>query len=314
MDVSMINIANSHGIETATVGQRVHVGVVLPRGGADGSALREVAIAAEDLGFASIWSTEHIAIPLEIQSRYPFSDDGIPTFPPEAKWFEGIVALGYAAGVTSRIRLGTAVIPLFNRDPLSLAKQAATVDCLSLGRLELGLGAGWLAEEAAVLGHPSDRRGKRLDEAIDLLRTAWTQHPVEHHGEFYDIPPVGVSPKPIQGGDIPIWIGGTSPAALRTTISRARGNILWTQDMDEIAALTRELKTARADLQVAAAVYYNPDYDLCAERALALVELGVERIILSPPGKVDRTLDWLSAFASEVLPGLVCRVMSGELL
>jgi probable F420-dependent oxidoreductase len=289
----------------------LHVGVVLPRGGADGVALREVAVAAEDLGYSSIWSTEHIAIPMEIRSRYPFSDDGIPSFRADAKWFEGMITLGFAAAVTSRIRLGTAVIPLFNRDPLSLAKQAATVDCLSGGRLELGLGAGWLAEEAAVLGHPSDRRGQRLDEAIDLLRTAWVEHPVEHHGEFYDVPPVGVSPKPIQGADIPIWIGGASPAALRTTVSRAQGNIVWAQDLAEIERLVDELKQARADVQVAAAIYYHEDYGRSTERAFAVAGLGVDRIMLSPPGKLDRTLHWLTAFASDVLPDLTGRALTG---
>ena len=289
----------------------MHVGVVLPRGGADGVALREVAVAAEALGFSSIWSTEHIAIPVEIKSRYPFTEDGVATYRPDAKWFEGMVTLGFAAAATSTIRLGTAVIPLFNRDPLSLAKQAATVDCLSNGRLDLGLGAGWLAEEAAVLGHPSDHRGRRLEEAIDLMRTAWTEHPVEHRGEFYDIPPVGVSPKPIQGADIPIWIGGTSPAALRTTVSRAQGNILWTQDLGEIARLVVQLKELRADLQVASSIYYDADYGVTGERAHALAELGVERIMLSPPGKLDRGLDWLGAFASDVLPALTARTPTG---
>jgi probable F420-dependent oxidoreductase len=281
-----------------------HVGVVLPRGGSDGVALRAVAIEAERLGYDSIWSTEHIAIPLEISSRYPFSDDGVPSFPSDAKWFEGMVVLGHVAAVTSRIRIGTAVIPLFNRDPLSLAKQAATVDCLSGGRLELGLGAGWLAEEARVLGHPTDARGRRLDEAIDVLHAAWSEHPVRYRGEFCDIPPVGVSPKPIQGADVPIWIGGASPAALRTTISRARGNILWTQDLAEVARITRTLKDARADVQVAGAIYHHSDYARCAERAHQLLELGVDRLMLSPPGRLDRTLDWLRWFSLEVIPDL----------
>jgi probable F420-dependent oxidoreductase len=298
-------------IDPMTPDDQIHVGVVLPRGGADGVALREVALAAEGLGYQSIWSTEHIAIPVEIESRYPFTDDGIPPLRPDTEFFEAMIALGFAAAVTSRVRLGTAVIPLFNRDPLSLAKQAATVDCLSGGRLELGLGAGWLAEEATVLGHPTDKRGKRLDEAIDLLRTAWSAHPVEHHGEFYDIPPLGISPKPIQGADIPIWIGGTSPGALRTTTSRATGNILWTQDLAEIERHVRELKQARADVQIAASVYYDRDYAIAAAHARALVGLGVDRILLSPSSNLDRTLDWLTAFASEVVPNLASTRIAG---
>jgi probable F420-dependent oxidoreductase len=281
-----------------------HVGVILPRGDADGVAFREVAITAEELGYGSIWTTEHIAIPVSIASRYPFSEDGVPTYRPDAKWFEGMVALGFAAAVTSRIRLGTSVIPLFNRDPLSLAKQAATVDCLSSGRLELGIGAGWLVEEAEVLGHPSDRRSRRLDEAIDIMRLAWTEHPVEFRGEFHDIPPVGVSPKPVQGAEIPIWIGGASPAALRTTTSRAHGNIVWSQNLDEIARITEGLKATRSDVQVAASVYYDADYDRCARRATALIERGVDRVLLSPPGAVDTALDWLAAFARDAIPSL----------
>jgi probable F420-dependent oxidoreductase len=280
------------------------VGVVLPRGGPDGDAFREVATTSEVLGFGSVWTTEHIAVPLEITSRYPFSVDGVPSFRADAKWFEGMVALSFAAALTSTVRLGTAVIPLFNRDPLSLAKQAATIDCLSGGRLELGLGAGWLAEEAAVLGHPSDRRGKRLDEAIEVLRTAWTEHPVEHHGEFYDIPPVGVSPKPIQGADVPIWIGGTSPAAVRTTARHATGNILWTQDLEQVAADIATLREARQDIRIAAGIYHAGDDGAMAQRAWSLRALGVDRILLSPPGKLERALACLERFAADVLPEL----------
>lgn len=282
-----------------------HVGVVLPRGATSGEPLRTVAREAEALGYASLWSTEHIALPLEFTSRYPFSSDGRPAFKPTAKWFEGMVALGFVAGITERIRLGTAVIPLFNRDPLSLAKQAATVDCLSDGRLELGVGAGWLAEEAAVLGHPADHRSKRLAEAIDILRRAWSPDPVEHHGAFYDIPPVGVSPKPPQGTDLPIWIGGAGPAAIDTTVSRATGNILWTQDVDEVRRLCGELKGRRGDVKVAVGIFYEPDLSKLGDRVLALREAGVDRLLLSPPGDTAVAVRWLADFRSEIMPTLV---------
>ena len=281
-----------------------HVGVVLPRGAASGDPLRTIAREAEALGYASLWSTEHIALPLEFTSRYPFSSDGRPSFKPTAKWFEGMVALGFVAGITERIRLGTAVIPLFNRDPLSLAKQAATVDCLSGGRLELGVGAGWLTEEAAVLGHPADHRSKRLAEAIDILRRAWSPDPVQYRGDFYDIPAVGVSPKPPQGAELPIWIGGTSPAAIDTTVSRATGNILWTQDVDEVRRLCGELKERRADVKVAVGLFYDPDLVNLGNRVLALRQAGVDRLLLSPPGDTAVAVRWLTDFRSEVMPSL----------
>jgi probable F420-dependent oxidoreductase len=215
-----------------------------------------------------------------------------------------MVALGFVAGITERIRLGTAVIPLFNRDPLSLAKQAATVDCLSDGRLELGVGAGWLAEEAAVLGHPADHRSKRLAEAIDILRRAWSPDPVEHHGAFYDIPAVGVSPKPPQGAELPIWIGGTGPAAIDTTVTRATGNILWTQDIDEARRLCAELKGRRSDVKVAVGMFYDPDLPKLGDRVLALREAGVDRLLLSPPGDTALAVRWLTDFRSEIMPTL----------
>jgi probable F420-dependent oxidoreductase len=281
-----------------------HVGVVLPRGATSGEPLRTIAREAEALGYASLWSTEHIALPLEFTSRYPFTADGRPPFKPTAKWFEGMVVLGFVAGITEHIGLGTAVIPLFNRDPLSLAKQAATVDCLSGGRLELGVGAGWLTEEAAVLGHPSDHRSKRLAEAIDILRKAWSPDPVEHHGAFYDIPAVGVSPKPPQGAEIPIWIGGTGPAAIETTVSRAAGNILWTQDIDEARRLCGELKDRRGDVKVAVGMFYDPDLMKLGDRVHALRGVGVNRVLLSPPGDTTLAVHWLTDFRSKIMSTL----------
>jgi probable F420-dependent oxidoreductase len=215
-----------------------------------------------------------------------------------------MVALGFVAGITERIRLGTAVIPLFNRDPLSLAKQAATVDFLSDGRLELGVGAGWLAEEAALLGHPTDHRSKRLAEAIDILRAAWSPDPVEHHGTFYDIPAVGVSPKPPQGAELPIWIGGTGPAAIDTTVSRATGNILWTQDIDEAGRLCGELKGRRDDVQVAVGMFYDPELSKLGDRVHALREAGVDRLLLSPPGDTAVAVRWLTDFRSKIMSTL----------
>jgi alkanesulfonate monooxygenase SsuD/methylene tetrahydromethanopterin reductase-like flavin-dependent oxidoreductase (luciferase family) len=127
---------------------------------------------------------------------------------------------------------------------------------------------------------------------------------VEYHGSCYDFAPVGVSPKPIQGGNVPIWIGGTGPAAIRTTAARATGNILWSQDLDEVVRLSQTLRAARADLQIAASIYYDPDLEKSSARARAMFELGVDRILLSPPGNTDKAVEWLSWFADETFPDI----------
>ena len=205
---------------------------------------------AERLGYHSLWTNEHIAIPGQIRSRYPYTPDGVPSFKIDTAWHESMVALAFLAGVTERIRLGTAVIPLFDRDPLSLAKQAASVDDLSGGRLELGLGAGWLAEEAQLLGHPHDHRGARLDECIEILRKAWTQRTFEHHGRFWDYPwEVGVHPQPPQGAGLPIWIGGESERALRTT---AQASLILRRAIWASSALRRRTRSRRKALRLEA--------------------------------------------------------------
>jgi probable F420-dependent oxidoreductase len=218
------------------------VGVLLKRWitAAPGDLAR-IAQAAEQLGYHSIWLPEHVVVPVEVRSRYPYTTDGHWPRTYDTVYAAAMVTLGFLAAVTSRVRLGTAVVPMTTRDPLTMAKQAATVDCLSNGRLELGLGAGWMVEEAVVLGQPMDHRGARLDEAIDIMRKAWSEPSFSHSGRFWQIPPVGVHPHPPQGAGLPIWIGGTSPAALRTTCDRAIGNILHHPTPEEVSALRGQL-------------------------------------------------------------------------
>jgi probable F420-dependent oxidoreductase len=280
----------------------MQVGVVLLRSvTASPNDLTSLAQTIERLGFHSIWVTEHIAIPVEIRSRYPYSEDGRPSFGPETEWPEAMVALGYVAAVTRRVRLGTAVIPMITRDPVSMAKQAATVDALSDGRLELGLGAGWLLEEAEVLGHPHDRRGDRLDEAIDIMRKAWTESTFSHEGRFWRIPPVGVHPHPPQGAELPIWIGGTRPAAIRTSAERAAGNLLWMPTPAEVAQMRAALSAGR---RVAASMPFWYGRGDPAPRARALGDAGADLVLLVHYGEPPDVARDLERFASESLAAL----------
>jgi probable F420-dependent oxidoreductase len=270
----------------------MEVGVVLTRTATAGRAeWTHLAREAENLGCHSIWTNEHIAIPSQIDSRYPYTPDGVPSFKIDSAWFDALVALAFLAGVTERIRLGTAVVPLFDRDPLSLAKQAASVDELSGGRLELGLGAGWLAEEASLLGHPSDHPGARLDECIEILRKAWTRRSFVHHGRFWDYPgEVGVHPHPPQGERLPIWIGGESERALRTTAKHATGNLLWLGDPVEVMKFRRRLDALKSGLKLAVSMRLE---EHAADRARAIRDEGADLLLIMNPG------DGLARFLDE---------------
>lgn len=296
---------NAEQPSTAAGNRAIEVGVVLPRRlTASPADLALVAQEAESLGYHSLWVTEHIAVPLEIGSRYPYSADGRPAFRYDTEWCEAMVTLGYVAALTRRVRLGTSVIPMFTRDPISLAKQAATVDVLSDGRLELGLGAGWMTEEAEVLGHPHDHRGQRLDEAIEIMRRAWTEPHFQHRGRFWQLPDLGVHPQPPQGAELPIWIGGTSPAALRTTAERARGNIAWLAEPEEVATLRRRLDALNPRAALAVSMRLEMDRDGVAERAAELGRAGASLLLLVSNEDAAAVVEDLTAFAERVRPAL----------
>ena len=128
-----------------------------------------VARAAEQLGFDSVWTNSHTVVPASFKPRYPYSESGVPSWNAGTAWADAMTTLGFVAAATERVRLGIAVVPLIITDPITLAKQAATVDVLSDGRFELGVGAGWLLEEAHALGHPTDHRQARLEETVEVL-------------------------------------------------------------------------------------------------------------------------------------------------
>jgi probable F420-dependent oxidoreductase len=176
---------------------------------------------AERAGFGSLWVAEHVAVPLHFDSAYTLGRSAQSVVEPDALHqtmglnLEMIVTLATAAAHTNDVILGTGVAVPPLRNPVVNARQLASVDLYSAGRLLYGVGVGWLAEEAGAIGMPWDRRGARTDEHIALLRSIWTSHePFEFHGEFYDVPPIQPEPRPAQQ-PIPILIGGHSDTALR---------------------------------------------------------------------------------------------------
>ena len=171
---------------------------------------------AEAAGFESVWVSDHIMLPLEIKSAYPNNPAGRLALRATTDILDPIPTLAYLAAVTKTARIGVSVLVIPYRQPVLQAKMLATLDVLSQGRLILGAGTGWLAEEFTLVGAPPvTKRGKATDEYLQAMKVLWTEPDPTFDGEFVRFRDVKMEPKPVQKPHIPIWVGGHSPAALR---------------------------------------------------------------------------------------------------
>ena len=193
----------------------------------------EISRRAEDLGYASLWSFQRTVYPADNSIAAPYRSVHDP-----------LAVSAYVAGVTERIRIGIAIVNLPFYAPIVLAKTLTSIDLLSDGRLDAGLGLGWNPDEFAAAGVPMERRGARAEDFLDCLRAIWTQDPVEHHGEFYDVPRGHVDPKPAQRPHPPILLGGSAEAALRRVGRMADGWI--SASRFEAAKVPGAIETIRA--------------------------------------------------------------------
>ncbi len=211
--------------------------------GTDPASALEVAKVAEEVGFDSVWGGEHVIFPSSIESSYPYTPDGKIPATPETPIPDPLIWLAYVAAAAPTLRLGTCILILPQRNPLVLAKELATLDHLTGGRVELGIGVGWMREEFDALGIPWERRGARTDEYVAALRTIWSGSHVEFHGEFVDFEPLTCTPRPAQGADIPILVGGDTPAAIRRAARLADGYFPGEADPTKLAELIAALRT-----------------------------------------------------------------------
>ena len=179
-------------------------------------SLIEFAQTAEKIGIHSAWASDHVCWPTQFESKYPYSRDGSFPAPSGLGWLDPIGTLLFVAGCTEQIRLGFTVLILPYRQPVATAKQLATIDVVSEGRLILGVGVGWMREEAQVLGMPWDNRGRRSDEQLEIFEALFQEETPSYDGTYYSFPQVRFEPKPIQQ-PLPVWVGGNSPAAFRRT-------------------------------------------------------------------------------------------------
>jgi probable F420-dependent oxidoreductase len=185
--------------------------------------LRRFARAAEDAGFESLWVGEHVVLFDDYDSPYPYSDDGKLFITGEVGMLEPFDTLSFLAACTSTIRLGTGVCLVPQRNPVYTAKHVATLDWLSNGRVDLGIGLGWSREEFDALEVPWERRGARTDEYLEVMRRLWVDDVSAFKGDFYELVECRHYPKPVQRPHPPIHVGGESDAALRRAVRHAQG-------------------------------------------------------------------------------------------
>jgi probable F420-dependent oxidoreductase len=203
------------------------------------ATLAEVANTAEHLGYHSVFLADHVLVPRGLQSKYPYTADGSFPYAPEKDWLDPLVALGYLAGQTRTIRIGTSIIVVPMRHPIVTAKQIATADFLSSGRVIFGAGVGWMAEEFTLLGASFHDRGRRMDEYLRLMQVLWTQDDPHFEGEYFRVSNCGFAPKPVQKPHVPLWIGGESRAALRRAARLGNG---WHSAGTSLADLPHKLR------------------------------------------------------------------------
>jgi probable F420-dependent oxidoreductase len=215
---------------------------------ADPATLGEVARLAESAGYHSVFLADHVLVPRGLTSKYPYSRDGSFPYDPEKDWLDPLVALGYLAGQTGSIRLGTSIIVVPMRHPIVTAKQIATADYLSGGRVIFGAGVGWMAEEFDLLGASFHDRGRRMDEYLRLMKILWTEDNPQFEGEYFQVANCGFAPKPVQKPHVPLWIGGESPAALRRAARLGDG---WHSAATSLVELPEKLRVLRAALHEA---------------------------------------------------------------
>jgi len=240
-------------------------------------AIRRLVETAEGVGFESIWTGEHVVLidPQEAPSPVP----------PHAPFVDTVATLAFAAACSQRIKLGTGIVLLAQRQPIVLAKELAGIDVLSNGRLLVGVGVGYVEGEFEALGIPYAERGARTSEHIDVLRTMWTQEQPSFDGRFSSFAGIQSRPLPVQKPHPPILVGGMSPPALRRAVAQGDGWYGFFQDLDGTAAMLRGLEEAAKQTERPAElgrleISITPPGPVDADTARRFEDLGVDRLVL----------------------------------
>jgi len=252
-------------------------GIHLPQAGpaSSGDAMTRAAVLAEDLGYADVWVSDHVAVPTGAE------------YPPSAYIYEPLVALTWVAACTHRVGLGTTVLVLPMRNPLVLAKMVASIDQLSNGRIILGIAAGWLEAEFDALGVPFVERGARTDEAIEIMKRAWTDDHITADFPVHGARFVSMRTKPQPTGHVPLWVGGHADVALARAIRVGDG---WHGAFLSPEQTGRRVKKLRAErpessFQISMRTRWDAledDHDIILAEIDHYQEVGVTHLVPEP--------------------------------
>jgi len=266
-------------------------GVNLPTSGALATLENIVKVAgwAAELGFHSLWASDHVVLPERVDASYPYARDGRWPYPADTNWLDPLLALSWAAQAAPGCKLGTNVLVVPLRNPLLLAKQTATLDYLSGGRVLLGIGAGWMEEEFKLLGVPFADRGARTVEMVKLMRAFWSGDQVSFKGKYWQVADCMIHPLPVRRS-IPIYWGGHSEAALRRVARVGDGWLPLGLSMAELRAGVEQIRTTREQLQrdphgVSIVVRPGAQYKVDAERLEENRALGITHWIIDNPAR-----------------------------
>ncbi|HET9898640.1 MAG TPA: TIGR03619 family F420-dependent LLM class oxidoreductase [Streptosporangiaceae bacterium] len=287
-------------------------GLRLPGAGpfAGPEAITAFSAKAEELGFDSLWMTDHVALPTAISTRYPYREDGKFFWPPDTPYLDTILTLAWAAAATQRIKVGTSVLIAGWHHPLNTAKALATLDVLNGGRTIVAIGAGWMREQFEIFGMPFESRGRRTTEYMKLLRHLWTADEIDFHGDFFDYSGFKFYPKPVCRPSIPLWCGGKSDGVLRRVAAVADGWHPLYIAPDELQAKLRTLAGYLAangrsldEIELSARPVTQAAMDAATVERYR--ELGVRLLIADTSFEHDSlrgALDELTRLADELMP------------
>jgi probable F420-dependent oxidoreductase len=270
--------------------------------GRDG--LVDLARAAEDTGFESLWTVEHVVVPEEYESQYPYARGGKMQGDSSFPVPDPLIWLAFVAAETTTLRLATGILILPERNPLVTAKAAATLDSLSGGRLELGIGVGWLEEEFDALGVPFERRGARTDDYIAAMRALWASDDASHDGEFASFSGMTSNPKPAQGS-VPVHVGGHTRRAAQRAGELGDGFFPAKGDLAELIDVVRQTAADHGrdpeaiEITAGSPGVLSPDDPLAAVQELA--DLGVDRVVVPAFIFLGDTAETMADFSSRVI-------------
>jgi probable F420-dependent oxidoreductase len=238
----------------------------------------------EEAGIESIWMGEHVVLFDQMEFPYPGSKDGRVPVPPGGGILDMVSTFGFLAAATKKIRLGSGICLVPQRNPVYTAKEFATLDWLSGGRVDFGIGVGWCKEEVIACGYGWEDRGQRCDEFLALIRAFWTEPVITFRGKYVSVSEARMDPKPVQKPHIPIIVGGHTAAAMRRAARFGSGWYGFALDPGATRAplgrLDDELAATGRKRGAGFEVIITPPYDVNPAMIAAYAEMGVDRVVI----------------------------------